>query len=344
MAQASDDPIPTVTAYQPVPLTMRAALRRTYGGPDQVTIETVPRPEPGAGEVLVRVRAAGLDRATLHLLTGLPYLARLALGVRRPTRAILGQQVAGEVVAVGAGDVPFAVGARVFGTAASGSFAEYAVATPARLAATPAEVTDVDAATIGVSGVTAGEAVLRRGQVQAGQRVLVLGASGAVGSFAVQLAAHLGAQVTGVCSGAKLEFVRGLGARHVADYRTTALADLGGGFDLIVDIGGNRRVSVLRAALAPAGRLVIVGGEGGGPMLGGIQRNLVASVADRFTARHLEWFFGETTTAGCAELGSLIAEGTVSPAIDRRVGLDGVVGVIEAMQRGELRGQAVVVP
>ncbi len=344
MTQASDDPTPAVAAYQPVPLTMHAALRHRYGGPDQVAIETVPRPEPGPGEVLVRVRAAGLDRATLHLLTGLPYLARLALGMRRPTRAILGQQVAGEVVAVGDGEVPFAVGARVFGTATSGSFAEYAVATPARLAVTPVEVTDVDAATIGVSGVTAGEAVLRRGQVQAGQRVLVLGASGAVGSFAVQLAARLGAEVTGVCSGAKLEFVRGLGARHVADYRTTALAGLGGGFDLIVDVGGNRRVSQLRAALAPAGRLVIVGGEDGEPMLGGIQRNLVASVADRFTARHLEWFFGETTTDGCAELVNLIAEGTVSPAIDRRVGLDGVVGVIEAMQRGELRGQAVVVP
>lgn len=344
MTQASDDPTPTVAAEQALPLTMRAALRHRYGGPDQVVIETVPRPEPGAGEVLVRVHAAGLDRATLHLLTGLPYLARLALGVRRPSRAILGQQVAGEVVAVGAGDVPYAVGARVFGTAASGSFAEYAVAKPTQLAATPTDVSDVDAATIGVSGVTAGEAVLRRGQVQAGQRVLVLGASGAVGSFAVQLAARLGAEVTGVCSGAKLEFVRGLGARHVADYRATSLADLGGGFDLIVDIGGNRRVSVLRAALAPAGRLVIVGGEGGGPMLGGIQRNLVASVADRFTARHLEWFFGETTTAACAELGNLVAKGTLSPAIERRVGLDGVVGVIEAMHRGELRGQAVVVP
>ena len=296
MTQASDDPTPTVAADQALPLTMRAALRHRYGGPDQVVIETVPRPEPGAGEVLVRVRAAGLDRATLHLLTGLPYLARLALGVRRPSRAILGQQVAGEVVAVGAGDVPFAVGARVFGTAASGSFAEYAVASPKRLAPTPAGVSDVDAATIGVSGVTGREAVLRGGQLQAGQRVLVLGASGAVGSFAVQVAS------------------------------------------------GNRRVSQLRAALTPTGRLVIVGGEEGGPALGGIQRNFFASMADWFTSRQLGWLFAEGTTAGCAKVADLIAQGTVRPAIDRQVGLDGVVAAIEAMQRGELRGQAVVVP
>ena len=344
MTQASNDPIPTDAAYRRLPETMRAAIGRNYGGPEQVATETLPRPEPGTCEVLIRVGAAGLDRATLHLLTGLPYVARLALGLRRPRRPVLVQQVAGEVVAVGGGDVPYAVGERVFGTAASGSFAEYAVASPKRLAPTPAGVSDVDAATIGVSGVTGREAVLRGGQLQAGQRVLVLGASGAVGSFAVQVASGLGAEVTGVCSDAKLEFVRTLGAQHVADYRSTSLADLGGGFDLIVDIGGNRRVSQLRAALTPTGRLVIVGGEEGGPALGGIQRNFFASMADWFTSRQLGWLFAEGTTAGCAKVADLIAQGTVRPAIDRQVGLDGVVAAIEAMQRGELRGQAVVVP
>lgn len=325
-----------------LPTSMRAVTRRRYGGPEVVGVETLERPEPAAGELLLRVRAAGLDRATLHLLEGKPYLARLAFGLRRPGRPVLGQQVAGEVVAVGADVSGYAVGDRVFGTA-DGSFAEYAVAKVSKVAATPDTVRDVDAATLGVSGTTALDAV-NHVEVAAGQKVLVLGASGAVGTLVVQLAVHRGAEVTAVCSAAKLDLVRGLGAAHAADYRTTQITDLGGPFDAVIDIAGNRKVSQLRSVLTPTGALVIIGGEEGGPMLGGIQRNLVAALADRFTQQRLGWLFASTTTAGCAQLGELVASGALRPPVDRQVGLDGAAAGLEAMRRGELRGHVVICP
>lgn len=326
----------------PVPTAMKAVTRRVYGGPEAVQVESVAVPDPADGEVLIRVAAAGLDRATLHLLTGLPYLARLAFGVRRPRQPMLGIQIAGEVVAVGP-NVDFHVGDRVFGTA-TGSFAEFAIAQPGTIAPTPNSVTDADAATLGVSGNTALEAVVRHGRVAAGERVLVLGGSGAVGSFAVQLAAHRGAEVTAACSAGKRDLVETLGAKRTVDYRTTPLADMGGPFDLIVDIGGNRSISSLRSALTPIGRLVIVGGEDGGGLLGGVQRNLAASIANVFSRRELGWFFGRTTSEGCAELAALVSDRAIRPAIDRQVGLDGAAAALAAMQRGELRGQAVICP
>lgn len=326
-----------------LPTSMFAGTRRSYGGPEVVAVASVDRPAPGPGEVLVRVAAAGLDRATLHLLTGLPYLARLAFGIRRPRQVVLGQQVAGEVVELGEGVSEYAVGDRVFGTA-KGSFAEFAAARVATLALTPAALSDDDAATLGVSGLSARTAVLGHGQVQPGQRVLVLGGSGAVGSFAVQLAAHLGAEVTAAASASKLDLVRELGARHAVDYRTTPVGGMGGPFDVVIDIGGSRPVRSMRAAMTSDGALVIVGGEGGGSFLGGIDRNLVAGVVNRFTRQRVEWFFGRTTTAGCAQLGELVAAGAVRPAVDDVVGLDGLAAALGRMQRGELRGQVVVRP
>ena len=275
MSSLPDESVAPFDRLPAPPARMQAATRRIYGGPEVVSVASVETPAPGPGEVLVRVGAAGLDRATLHLLSGLPYLARLAFGVRRPRQPVLGQQVAGEVAAVGPGVSAYAVGQRVFGTA-TGSLAEFAVAKVATLAATPDRVSDIDAATIGVSGLTAMTAVLGHGRVIAGDRVLVLGGSGAVGSFAVQLAAHRGADITAACSAAKREFVQSLGAQRTVDYRATPLSAMGGPFDVIIDIAGNRPISTLRSALTPEGRLVIVGGENGGPFLGGIQRNLIA--------------------------------------------------------------------
>lgn len=326
-----------------LPATMHAASRLAYGSAAEVVVGTVPRPEPGAGQVLVRVTAAGLDRATLHLLEGKPYVARAALGLRRPRRTILGQQVAGEVAALGAGVTGVSVGDRVFGTAA-GSYAEYAVAKASTLARTPEGLSDEQASTLGVSGITAHEAVVGQGKVRPGQQVLVLGASGAVGTYAVQLATHLGAHVTGVCSAAKLDLVRGLGAERAFDYRASSLADMGSDFDVIIDIAGNRRLRELRSALTPDGALVIVGGEGGGPFLGGIQRNLLAALANPFTRQRLLWFVSTPTTERCAQLAELLTAGSIQPPVDRRVGLEGVRGGMEAMQRGELRGHVIVCP
>ncbi|MEI2641683.1 MAG: NAD(P)-dependent alcohol dehydrogenase [Candidatus Nanopelagicales bacterium] len=288
-------PDPALEPTQTLPATMRAASRFAYGSAAQIEVAVVDRPEPGPGEVLVKVAAAGLDRATLHLLEGKPYVARLALGVRRPRRSILGQQVAGVVAAVGAGVSSFAVGDRVFGTAA-GSFAEYAVAKASTLARTPAGISDAAAATFGVSGLTAHEAV-HRGRVRSGQQVLVLGASGAVGTYAVQLAAVSGAHVTGVCSAreTRLRAEPGCRARASTTGRPRCQTWVRP-FDLIIDIAGNRRLRDLRLALSPAGALVIVGGEGGGPFLGGIHRNLIAGVTNPFTKQRLEWFVSTPTT------------------------------------------------
>lgn len=327
----------------PLPPTMRAASRVAYGSPADITVADVARPEPGPGEVLVKVAAATLDRATLHLLEGKPYVARLALGVRRPRRTVLGQQVAGQVVALGPEVSGLAVGNRVFGTA-DGSFAEYAVAKTSTLSQTPAELTDTAAASLGVSGITAHDAVVDRGRVRAGQHVLVLGASGAVGTYAVHLAAHLGAHVTAVCSAAKLDFARTLGAESVFDYRVTSVAHMGGPFDVIIDIAGNRRLRELRSALTADGALVIVGGEGGGPFLGGIQRNLLAVLANRFTRQRLEWFFSTTTTERCAQVAALVAAGSVTAPVDRVVDLDGLRSALEDMQQGLLRGHVTVQP
>lgn len=334
---------PAAETRDPLPMDMRAVARSRYGSVAQVAGGRVERPCPGKGEVLVKVAAAGLDRATLHLLEGKPYLARLALGVRRPRRSVLGQQVAGEVVALGDGVTELALGERVFGTAA-GSFAEYAVAKAAALARTPEGVPDATAATLGVSGLTAHGALVDRGRVQAGQTVLVLGASGAVGTYAVQLAAHLGARVTGVCSGGKMDLVRSLGAEQAADYTTTALADLGTAFDVIIDIAGNRRLRELQSALTPTGTLVIVGGEQGGPLLGGIQRNLLAAITDRLVRQRLTWLFSAPTTQGLAELAAVVDEGRIQPPVDREVDLAGVPAAISSMQRGELRGHVIVRP
>ena len=334
---------PTPPRSPELPSTMRAATRRRYGQPDQMAVETMPRPEPQPGEVLLRVGAAGIDRAILHLLTGEPLLARPAFGLVRPRQPILGQQVAGEVVAVGPGPNPYVVGQRVFGMGEA-TFAEYARAKPAQLAATPDGLSDADASTLGDSGITAWIAVVTHGQVQAGQRVLILGGSGAVGSYAVQLAVHRGAHVTAVCSAAKLDLVCDLGAHEAADYRTSMLADLAGPFEVIIDIGGIRPLAQLRSVLTPQGTLVIVGGEHGGRVFGGLHRNLIADVTNRFTRQRLGWMFAKTTTADLTELARLVSTGALRVPIDRRVGLAGVGEGLAAMQRGTLRGHVVVCP
>ncbi len=331
------------TGTSPLPDHVRAVTRRRYGGVTELQVERIPRPEPGRAEVLVKVAAAGLDRGALHLLTGTPYAARAAFGLRRPRQPVLGFEVAGEVVALGPEVTDLAVGDRVFGTAA-GSLSELAVARAAQLATTPAEVSDEQAATLSISGGTALEAVQRHAQVEAGQRVLVLGASGGVGSFAVQIAAHLGAEVTAVCSAGKADFVRALGAQHVADYRTTTVGELAGPFDAVIDIAGNRPISELRQVLTPTGTLVIVGGEGGGRWLGGLHRNLAAAALDPFSRQHLTWFVTRQSRELHARLGDLVATGALRPAIDRTVGLDGVADALTAMEQGTLLGKVVVRP
>ena len=271
--------------------TMQAIIQDDYGTAENVLrLAQIGRPVVGDAEVLLRVHAAGVDRGVWHLMTGLPYPVRLAgQGVRAPKTRVRGREVAGRVEAVGKDVTDFGVGDEVFGIA-DGAFAEYACAKPGKLALRPANITAEQAAAVPVSGLTALQAVRDHGQVREGQQVLVIGASGGVGTFAVQIAKAFGAEVTGVCSTAKVDMVRSIGADHVVDYMSADIADGQQHYDVIIDAGGHRRLTQLRSALTARGRLVIVGSETGGRWLGGTDRQLRAMLVSPFTAQKLGSF------------------------------------------------------
>jgi NADPH:quinone reductase-like Zn-dependent oxidoreductase len=320
--------------------TMRASVRYEYGAVDVVRLAHIARPGAAAGEVLLRVHAAGLDRGAWHLMTGRPYPLRLAFGVRRPRNPVLGHEVAGTVVAVGSGVTRFTVGDEVFGIG-QGSFAEYAAAREDKLARKPADLTFEQAAAVSVSALTALQA-LDRGRVQAGQRVLVIGASGGIGSYAVQLAKALGAEVTGVCSTAKLDLVRSLGADHVIDYVHDDFADSGTRYDLILDIGGYPALSRLRRALTPTGTAVLVGGEEGGDWSGGLDRQLRAAALSLFVSQRITGLLCKERSSDLERLAELIDAGQLTPFIDRTYALEHVPQAMRQLEAGEVRGKVVV--
>jgi NADPH:quinone reductase-like Zn-dependent oxidoreductase len=320
---------------------MKAVTRDTYGSAELMTFGDVERPGPAAGEVLVRVRAAGLDRGVWHLMAGRPYLLRLAgFGIRRPKDAGLGSDLAGVVEAVGAGVTGFAPGDAVFGSG-RGSFAEYASASPAKLARMPAGLNYEQAAAVPVSGLTALQALRDHGRVQAGQQVLIIGASGGVGTFAVQIAKAFGAEVTGVCSTAKTELVRSIGADHVIDYTASDFSAGDRRYDLVLDIGGNSPLRTLRRALTPKGTLVITGGEGGGRWFGGIDRQLRAMILSPFVGQRLGTFVATQTSDDLDTLRTLIEEGAVTPVIDRVCALSEIPDAMRDLVAGRVRGKVV---
>lgn len=322
--------------------TMTAVVRDSYGPPEALRVEAINRPIPAADEVLVRIRAAGVDQSVWHIVTGLPYLGRAAMGLRGPKERVPGADVAGEVVAVGAQVTDFEVGDAVFGVA-RGSYAEYACARPATLAPLPDGVSFEHAACVAISGCAALKAVREVGKVQAGQRVLVIGAGGGVGSFAVQLAKHAGAMVTGVCSTAKVGLVRDLGADEVIDYTRTELAAGSlAPFDVIIDIAGNRPLSQLRRLLTPTGCLVLVGGETPGRWLGGTDRLVRALLAKPFTRQRLGTFISSERSPELRVLGDLLAAGTLTVPIDRTFTLGEAGAAIAYLRAGKVRGKAVL--
>ncbi len=335
-------PTSTASTAPSTPATMRAVTRHRYGGPEVASTETIATPTPGDGEVLLEVRAAGIDRGVWHVMTGLPLIARASFGLVRPKQPVLGLDVAGTVVALGEGVTEFAIGDEVMGIA-DGAYADYATASVDKLVRRPASVDPLVAAASTVSGITALQALTTVGRVEAGQQVLVLGASGGVGSFAVQIAAAHGAHVTGVASAAKLEAVRSMGAEQVVDYRTDDLADHAGRYDLVLDIGGRRSVRALRRLLTPTGTLVIVGGEDGGRVTGGIGRQLRAAALSPFVKHRLVFFISEESRTYIEPLVDHLERGTVTPLIGDRVDLDGVPAAIEKMTDGRAVGKTVVV-
>jgi NADPH:quinone reductase-like Zn-dependent oxidoreductase len=324
--------------------TMKAIVRDRYGSPDVLALRDVELPEVADDEVLVRVRAAGLDRGAWHIMAGLPYLIRIAgYGLRAPKVAGLGTDLAGVIESVGSQVTELQPGERVYG-AGRAAFAEYAPARPDQLTRMPANLSFEQAAAVPVSAITALQALRDRGRLQAGQHVLIIGASGGVGGFAVQIAKALDATVTGVCSTAKVDLVRSLGADHVIDYTQAGITDGGERYDLVIDIGGNRPLAQLRRALTREGTLVIAGGEGGGRWTGGIHRQLAATILTIFVRQRLTTFIAKTNRSDLDTLRTLIEAGAITPAIERTVALDGIPDAIRDLSAGRVRGKIVIVP
>lgn len=321
-------------------LTMRAVVRREYGGPDVLEVAQVERPQIAPDEVLVRVHAAGLDRGTWHLMYGLPYMYRSTIGLRRPKDPGLGLDLAGTVVATGAAVTRFARGDEVFGIG-KGSFAEYAAAKESKLVPKPAQCSFEQAAVVPVSGLTAFQA-LRKADVVGGRHVLVLGASGGVGSFTVALAKHSGAEVTGVCSTAKLDLVRDLGADHVLDYTREDFAATPGRYDTIIDIGGRSGLSRLRRALAPRGTLVVVGGEGGGRWTGGFGRLFRAAALSPFVRQRLRMLVSKECHEDLEPLAELLATGELVPHVDRVYPLAETAAAMARLDAGAVRAKVAI--
>lgn len=325
----------------PTSATMRAVVHDRYGPVDRLDVREVDRPEVGDHEVLVRVAAAGVDRGVWHLMTGLPYVTRLAGGLRRPKQPVPGLDLAGTVEAVGRDVTRFTEGDVVFGVGI-GTFADYARASEDRLAAVPHGLDLTSAAVLAVTGSTALQAVEDHGRVTAGDHVLVLGASGGVGTYAVQIARALGAVVTGVAGTDKLDLVRDLGAHRIVDHRTADALDGTDRYDVIIDAGGNRRLRDLRRALTPTGTVVIVGGEGGGRWIGGTDRQLRALVWSAVSRRRLTTFVASEDAGHLERLADLVESGRVAPVVDRRFPLERAVDALHHLQEGQARGKVVL--
>jgi NADPH:quinone reductase-like Zn-dependent oxidoreductase len=323
---------------------MKAVVQDVYGSADTLRFEDIEMPVIGDDEVLVRVRAAGVDPGVWHLMTGLPYLVRLmGMGVRRPKVPVRGHDLSGVVEAVGSRVTQFHPGDEVYGVTTLGSFAEYARSRESELARKPANLTFEQAAVVPLSGMTALQGLRDVGRVQPGQHVLVIGAAGGVGSFAVQLAHAFGARVTGMCGTAKTDLVRSIGADDVIDYTREEVDARGPQFDLILDTAGRRPLSLLRRALTPHGTLAIVGGEGGDRWLGGFDRQILrAPVRSAFSDQRLRAVVAKERTEDLEYLTTLIEEGKVTPVIDRTFPLREAPEAIRYLAQGHPGGKIVV--
>jgi NADPH:quinone reductase-like Zn-dependent oxidoreductase len=322
--------------------TMKAIVRDTYGSPDVLELRDIDKPEIADDEVLVHVHAAGVGRDVWHVMTGLPYPIRLAgYGLRAPKNPVIGSDVAGVVEAVGKNVTRFQPGDEVFGIG-KGSYAEYVCAREDKLAPKPANLTFEQAAVVAISGLTALQGLRDHGRVEPGHKVLIIGASGGVGTFAVQIAKAFGAEVTGVCSTTKVEMVRSIGADHVIDYTREDFAEGEQRYDLILDIGGNSTLARLRRALTLQGTLVITGGETGGRWLGGTDRQIRALMLSRFVGQKLGTFVSKENHEDLIILKELIESRKVTPVIDRTYPLSEVPEAIRYLQEGHAQGKVVI--
>ena len=323
---------------------MKAIVQDKYGSADVLELTDIDTPVVGDDDVLLRVHAASAHIGDWHMMTGLPYLIRVVvpdLGLRAPKARVRGLDVAGRVEAIGKDVTRFQPGDEVFGICA-GSFAEYATARTDKIAPKPVNLTFEQSATVPTTGSTALQALRDKGQVQPGQKVLIIGAGGAVGTFAVQIAKAFGAHVTGVCSTTKVDLVRSIGADEVIDYTRDDFAESGQRYDAILDTAGARSVSHLRRALTPKGALVIVGAEGGGRWFGGFGRNLRAQMLSPFVSQKLGTFVAKQNSENLIALKELIEAGKVMPVIDRTYPLSDVPEAMRYVEAGHARGKVVI--
>ena len=322
--------------------TMRAVFHDRYGTSSVLQLGRVAVPAIGDHDVLVDVRAAGLDRGTEHLMTGKPYAMRLVTGMRHPKNRVPGRDVAGIVTDVGSAVTRFTIGEEVYGVA-PGSFAEYAVGRETQLARKPTNLSFAQAAVVPVSAATALRALVDVGRVQSGQSVLVLGASGGVGTYAVQLAKAFGAEVTGVCSTTKTDLVTSLGADHVIDYSRDDFADGTRTYDLVLDIAGNPSLTRLRRAITPRGTVVFIGGEGSG-VITGMGRQLRGVLVSPFLKQRLVLLAAKERASDYERLTELIENGQVTPSLDRTYPLDDVARAMQQLESGQVRGKVAITP
>jgi NADPH:quinone reductase-like Zn-dependent oxidoreductase len=321
--------------------TMRAAVQQQYGPPSVLEVREVEVPAPGRGEVLVRVGAAALHPGDCFVMAGEPYLVRLAFGLHRPRTGIPGRDLAGVVAAVGQDVTAVRPGDEVFGWSTAGTLAQYACVPQDHLVPVPANVPLVQAAAVPTSALTALQALRDVADVRPGQRVLITGASGGVGSFAVQIATAFGAEVTGVCSTRNVDLVRSLGAAHVIDYTTTDVTGTGSRYDVILDNVEAQPLAVVRGTLAPTGTLIPNSGHGG-RWLGPLPRIAKARVLSAFTRQRLKPFLSVEKRDDLVTLADLLATGQVTPLIDRTYPLDDAADALRHVAAGHTRGKVVV--
>jgi len=325
---------------------MKAVRYHRYGGPDVLELQEVAMPAAGDGELLVRVRAASVNPLDWHFMRGAPYLVRMMAGLSRPkpSASRLGADMAGSVEAVGQDVTGFQPGDEVFGGLEErGTLAEYiSVRADAVVLQKPAGLTFEQAAAVPVAAFTALQALRDKGRVQPGQKVLVNGASGGVGTFAVQIAKALGAEVTGVCSTANVGMVASIGADHVVDYTREDFTRAERRYDLLIDIAGNRSLAETRRVLAPKGALVVVGGPNKGRWIGPFGRTIRMLMQSPAVSQRMVSFLAHQNRDDLAVLRELLDAGKVTPVIDRAYRLNQVAEAVRYLETGHARGKVVI--
>jgi NADPH:quinone reductase-like Zn-dependent oxidoreductase len=320
---------------------MKAIVYSNYGSPDVLKCEEIEKPTAGDNEVLIKVRAASVNPYDWHFMRGTPYAVRIPAGLRKPKVTRLGADVAGQVEAVGRNVTQFKPGDAVFGTC-RGAFAEYACTSEAALVMKPSNVTFEQAASVPIAAFTALQGLRDKGHIQPGQKVLINGAAGGVGTFAVQIAKSYGAEVTGVCSTRNVDMVRSIGADRVIDYTQEDFTKSGQRYDLLFDAVGNHSLSACRRVLNPKGVLIMAGGTAGRWMIGALARGIAALVLSRFVSQDLVGILARTRKEDLTIMRALIEAGKVTPVIDRRYKLSEVPEAVRYLEEGHARGKVVV--